>query len=52
MLMNVVLEHTIAPKTCTNTNGSFNCGCYNGYLLDIDGLLLVEIIEGLRSKVV
>ena len=23
-------------QTCTSTNGSFSCGCYNGYLLDID----------------
>ena len=23
-------------QTCTNTNGSFTCGCNNGYLLDVD----------------
>ena len=22
---------------CTNTDGSFSCECYNGYLLDTDG---------------
>ena len=24
-------------QICTKTNGSFICGCYSGYLLDIDG---------------
>ena len=24
-------------QTCTNTVGSFTCGCNNGYLLDVDG---------------
>ena len=24
-------------QTCTNTVGSFTCGCNGGYLLDIDG---------------
>ena len=24
-------------QTCTNTDGNFTCGCYNGYLLDTDG---------------
>ena len=24
-------------QTCTNTNGSFTCGCNNGYLLDVNG---------------
>ena len=24
-------------QTCTNTDGSFTCGCYIGYLLDTDG---------------
>ena len=23
-------------QTCTNTEGSFNCGCNDGYLLDSD----------------
>ena len=23
-------------QICTNTNGSFTCGCDNGYLLDLD----------------
>ena len=23
-------------QICTNTNGSFTCGCINGYLLDLD----------------
>ena len=23
-------------QTCTNTNGSFTCGCNNCYLLDLD----------------
>ena len=23
-------------QTCTNTNGSFTCGCNDGYLLDLD----------------
>ena len=23
-------------QMCTNTNGSFTCGCNNGYLLDLD----------------
>ena len=23
-------------QTCANTNGSFTCGCNNGYLLDFD----------------
>ena len=23
-------------QTCTNTNGSFTCGCNNGYLIDLD----------------
>ena len=24
-------------QVCNNTNGSFTCGCNNGYLLDADG---------------
>ena len=24
-------------QTCTNADGNFTCGCYNGYLLDTDG---------------
>ena len=24
-------------QTCTNTNGSYTCSCYNGYVLDADG---------------
>ena len=24
-------------QMCTNTDGNFTCGCYNGYLLDTDG---------------
>ena len=24
-------------QICTNTNGSFICGCDNGFLLDFDG---------------
>ena len=24
-------------QTCTNTDGSFTCGCSNGYVLDDDG---------------
>ena len=24
-------------QICTNTDGNFTCGCYNGYLLDTDG---------------
>ena len=24
-------------QTCTNTDGSFTCGCNTGYLLDTDG---------------
>ena len=27
----------VCTQTCTNTNGSFTCGCNRGYLLDIDG---------------
>ena len=22
---------------CTNSDGSFTCGCYSGYMLDADG---------------
>ena len=24
-------------QTCTNTKGSFTCGCNNGYVLNVDG---------------
>ena len=24
-------------QTCTNTEGSFICGCHSGYVLDTDG---------------
>ena len=24
-------------QTCTNTDGSFTCGYYSGYILDVDG---------------
>ena len=24
-------------QTCTNTEGSFTCGCNSGYELDVDG---------------
>ena len=27
----------VCTQTCTNTIGSFICGCNNGYLLDDDG---------------
>ena len=25
-------------QICTNTNGSFTCGCFNGYELDYDNV--------------
>ena len=30
-------------QICTNTNGSFTCGCNNGYLLDDDGATCIGI---------
>ena len=24
-------------QTCTNTEGSFTCGCNDGYMLNVDG---------------
>ena len=30
-------ENGGCSQTCTNTEGSFNCGCNSGFVLDDDG---------------
>ena len=34
-------------QTCTNTLGSFTCGCNNGYLLDTDGAICIGMYKRL-----
>ncbi|XP_033977868.1 fibulin-2 [Trematomus bernacchii] len=47
------LLHTgkLCQQTCTNTWGSFHCGCYQGFILQGDGRLCAPVIPDEENRV-